>query len=143
VGVRFHSLVTASPVLDFCRERGLTYDSSLRLPEIVEPFRESRGILRVPFELSDAQILYDRDEIDPKDAEVRARVYAFHPQLVFLNCELLARYNDTKPVYRDYAALKAARNMGPRFGARDLLKRVIEFRSPQAFSPLREVVAHA
>lgn len=51
-------------------------------------------------------------------------MFGFHPIHVFLNTETLCRYEDARPYFDDYSALKSKRNTG--FGARNVLEQLVE-----------------
>lgn len=53
-------------------------------------------------------------------------MFGFHPIHMFLNTDTLYRYEDARPYFNDYSALKSKRNTG--FGARDVLEQVLQER---------------
>lgn len=50
-------------------------------------------------------------------------MFGLHPIHVFLNTDTLCRYEDARPYFYDYSALKTMRNTG--FGARDVLEELV------------------
>ena len=54
-------------------------------------------------------------------------MFGLHPIHVFLNTESLQRYEDARPYFDDYSALKSMRNTG--FGACDVLEELVRERA--------------
>ena len=114
-GVRFHSLGLAAPVLDYCLQQGICYDSSIYLPRQISPYEEYTGILRIPFQCSDFQMVIDNDtfklNIDQyKYSSELPLCFVFHPIHIFLNTYSVEHYKKAKPYFHDFDMLKTQVN---------------------------------
>lgn len=112
-GVRFHSLATSAPVLDYCFKKGILYDSSVYLPFQTSPYVEYTGIKRIPFINSDLQSVinqkgfeYNTNHYNP----ILPYICMFHPIHIFLNTYSLGHYNEAKKFYKDIKNLSKLRN---------------------------------
>ena len=108
-GVRFHSLGLAAPVLDYCYQKGICYDSSIYLPRQILPYKEYTGILRMPFQCADLQMVLDNDTFKLNMDQYSSKLplcFVFHPIHVFLNTYSFEHYKKAKPYYHDFQMLK-------------------------------------
>ena len=95
-GVRFHSLGYSAPVLDYCFQSGIKYDSSVFLPFQAQPYLEYTGIRRIPFIESDLQTVIDQSGFAKTNLLADSSlpfVYVFHPIHVFLNTYSMNHYS--------------------------------------------------
>lgn len=140
-GVRFHSLGLAAPVLDYCYQSRILYDSSIYTPVQMEPFYEYTGILRIPFQYSDLQMVIDNSTFKLNMENYISDlplVIIFHPIHVFLNTYSIDHYNKAKLDYKDFEKLKTHVNKSVP-GVRDLLKDVLKKSKYYKFITLNEV----
>jgi hypothetical protein len=100
---RAHSLVTGTPLLRLCRERGLLIDSNVYIPwrqaATVRPWRFWTGSMIVPFVWSDYIDMLHHGDVRPDEllaARDTVKVIAFHPIHVYLNTPDLAYYTQFK-----------------------------------------------
>lgn len=143
VGVRFHSLGYSAPVLDYCYQKGLVYDSSIYLPNQITPYKEYTGIYRIPFKYCDLQFA-----VDHSDFEINLEIYnpdlplvfIFHPIHVFLNTESVARYEAAKKFYQNPKELQPFINTTSTPGARDLLKSLVNLKDKYKFRTLKNLI---
>lgn len=140
-GVRFHSLGMSSPVLDYCYQKGIAYDTSVYLPFQAKPYKEYTGIRRVPFIQSDLQMVIDQvpfehraDDYDP----ALPYVYVFHPVHVFLNTVTTYHYNDAKKFYKDTEGLRKLRSTDNP-GVENLLRHLLQSFKGKDFKTLGEI----
>ena len=129
-GVRTHSLHFDSTLLPLYNQLGLEYDCSYDMPLVagLRPFWKTHGVLAIP--------IYYMDHIDimtgVSQFSVGAlgldrpglKLFAFHPNMIYLNACSEADYLATKSFYHDPEQLLAARNPGR--GVRTLLLELLE-----------------
>ena len=140
-GVRFHSLATSAPVLDYCFKKGILYDSSVYLPFQTPPYIDDIGTKRISFIKSDLQSV-----IDQKGFEYSARhynptlpyIYVFHPIHIFLNTYSTDHYNEAKKYYKDIQNLSKFRNK-KHPGAEDLLMNLFNAHNTHEFITTRAI----
>lgn len=116
-GVRCHSLVNSTPLLDLFASMGLRYENNVFMgcqPNLT-PFRLWNGLVRIP--------LYWEDDLHCMyggDFEVRrglldgngTKVFSLHPPQIFMNVEKQSRYLASKPYYHQPEKLKEFRHTG-------------------------------
>lgn len=131
-GIRTHSFVQSTPILDLFARRGLAYDSSVLMFRCVgaTPYRYWNGLARIPVFWEDdinfmAGGAWDPGDLGLTDTE-SLHVFDFHPVHVFLNTESMERYAAAKPHYHDAARLRDFMNPeSTGTGARVFLKRLL------------------
>jgi hypothetical protein len=109
--VRSHSLVHGTRIGDLFASRGLTHDANDFIPASsgmeLHAWRAVNGMVRVPFLWEDDFACADPSlgAVEALAARPGLRVFAFHPIHLALNTESLARYEATRGLHRDPAAL--------------------------------------
>jgi len=130
VGVRAHSLFCASEIISLYREVGLEYDSTYLLPLCrgLQPVHRKLGMLEMP--------IYYMDHLDLIEQETGfcleelhldqpgLKVFAFHPNMVFINASTNRQYLDSRPYYHDPEQLLRWRNPGQ--GVRTLFLELLD-----------------
>jgi hypothetical protein len=103
VACRSHSLITGTPLMRLCHERGLLIDSNVYIPyrrfPRVRPWRFWTGSLIVPFIWSDYIDLLRGGDAEPArvlGAPDTVKVVAFHPIHIYLNASDLDHYMQFK-----------------------------------------------
>lgn len=131
-GIRSHSLVHSSPILDYCRELGFSYDVNQFLPYMqgIEPYRLYNGLVRIPYHWEDdVHWMYNKSFAD-SGIDLRqtgTKVLNFHPVHVYLNTPSDEFYQTVRPFYREVNRLLELRNdriLGTRDMLIDTLKRI-------------------
>lgn len=127
-GVRSHSLVQSSRLLQEFADNGLLYESNQFLPYAKEliPMRLMINLIRIPYNWEDDGHFgygYSFDEF--KLDFNKFNIFNFHPIHIYLNTENQARYNAAKKHYHDPKALLNFRNTGSEPGTRDLFKKLL------------------
>ncbi|HRJ85002.1 MAG TPA: hypothetical protein PK753_04960 [Ignavibacteria bacterium] len=130
-GIRSHSMLQSTNLLQLFAERKLLYDANHFMPyhTDIKPFRLWNGMIRIPYNWEDDvhwAYGYSFDssgiELDPD----KLIVFDFHPIHIFLNTENKYRYNEAKKFYQDPKTLLNYRNKEV-VGTRDLLISLLTF----------------
>lgn len=117
-GVRSHSLITDSDLLPLYRDAGLEYDSSYMLPLApgLAPASRGSGILEIPLYYMDHWDLREQAtgfEIAGLGIERPGlKVFAFHPNLVFMNARTMDDVSAMRSHYHDPEWLSDHRREG-------------------------------
>lgn len=138
-GVRFHSLATSAPVLDYCFQKGILYDSSVYLPFQTVPYVEYTGIKRISFIKPDFQAVVDQNGFEHDTGRynsVLPYVYVFHPIHIFLNTYSVDHYNQAKIYYKDMKNLIKFRN-NTLLGVNNLLVSLLNSHEANEFVTMR------
>src|SRR5262249_1214113 len=106
-GARSHSLFYDSMLMPIYGEFGLEYDSTYLIPLLdgLRPFWKEYGVLELPiyfndhFELKTGACGFDAGRLGLHRPGLK--VINLHPNMIFLNCETDARYQNSKPFYHD------------------------------------------
>lgn len=131
-GVRSHSLVQSSHILNYFVRVGLAYDSNLFLPyQNSPPFHHFNGFVRIPYNWEDDYHYsigrsFDAVGLNLEDHQ-RWNILNFHPIHLFLNTENQDRYNLSKPFHQDVNKLGEYCNRTNVPGTRDCLKMFLEY----------------
>ncbi len=148
MGVRTHSLVNSTRLMDTFARLGFLYDASVFLPYQpgIRAFRLWNGLVRIPhFWEDDLHCAYGMP-FDPMTlplAQSGLKVFDFHPVHLFLNTDTLDRYHAAKHYYRQPDELLKFRNstQGVKTFAQNLLEYVLE-RKLQTYT-MRELADNA
>ncbi len=127
-GVRSHSTLSSSVLLDLFYKKGLKYDSNLFIPyQDVFPFELWNGFLRIPYNWEDdVHFLYNKSFFQTGlNLNSKYLIFDFHPIHVYLNTESEMRYLNAKYFYKDPKKLLDYRNNSTS-GARTLLISLLE-----------------
>ena len=129
--IRGHALIDATPILVSAKALGFQADLNLFIPFSsgipLKPFTHFSGIKRIPFFYEDDAYCWETVPASP-EAHLNApglKIFNFHPIHLFLNTEIMARYQEAKAYYHDYEALKPFINTSTENGARNFLFRII------------------
>lgn len=127
--LRSHAMTTSGRWLELYSEVGVTHLSNYVMfgDRNVHPLRQVNGIIEAPVYFADDGALYQRArgdswfDVDPDlfSPGGGLQVYNFHPIHLFLNCESLQRYTDSRAIAGDANALLQRRFSGE--GARSWL----------------------
>lgn len=141
LGVRFHSLGYSAPVLEYCFQSGIKYDSSVFLPFQTQTYTEYTGIGRIPFIESDLQTVIDQsgfgEPLGSYDKNL-PYVYVFHPVHVYINTNSLEHYSKAKDHYHQPELLLRHRNVNKE-GVESMLVKILESSSPDNFLTTGEI----
>ena len=105
--VRCHSMAQNSVILNQFKEYGLEYDCNHFIPwhsEIyLRPWKLWSGLIKVPYFWEDdvACIEEDHKSLAELGSLSGLKVFDFHPIHIFLNTELLNRYEQTRPLHNN------------------------------------------
>ena len=120
VSVRSHSLTSSSRILSACFESGLRFDCNQFTPWWaridLRPYRSwCSPMIHVPhFWEDDLNMSYGAGwEVSQMFGVNGLRVFDFHPIHVFLNTEVLDRYENSRDDHRNQRRLVKHRNRGP------------------------------
>lgn len=116
--VRSHSLTIGSQILEVFHSAGLTHECNHLVPYqnniVLQPWRCWTTLTRVPHFWEDDIAL-----LDPEPASIQSlaerdglRVFDFHPIHIVLNTDRISRYEEARPYFRDFPALKKCANVG-------------------------------
>lgn len=134
-GVRSHSLVQSTPVLELFMERKMIYDCNLLMfgQSHLAPFLNWNGLVRIPYYFEDD--LYSSYgypwEIENTDLQSQGlKVFDFHPIHIFLNSNSMDNYNSARNHFEsiteaDESELSKYINSAER-GARDFLIDILD-----------------
>lgn len=131
--VRSHSLVQSGRLLELFSRKGLTHESNVFIPEqsgtAIKPWIDFFDMVRVPYFWADDFYLQAHSNAPLEELGSRSGVlgFGFHPIHVFLNCEMMDRYERARGDFRDPERLGHHRNLGET-GIRDFLKQVLRLR---------------
>ena len=124
-GVRSHSLMQSSHIMQKFAEKGLVYEANLLLPyqKHLKAYRLWNGLIRIPYNWEDDVhwsygYSFDNCRINLEDDGLV--VFDFHPIHIYLNTDNKYRYNEAKKDNADPDKLMAYRNTEIE-GTRDLL----------------------
>lgn len=126
--VRSHHMTQSSGLLALFKERGITHDCNHFIPANADiqlkPWYLWNNIVRVPYQWEDdVAYLYSGKLAFPSMRELLSResmlVFDFHPIHVYLNTEGAQRYEATRNLHYEPAALSAHRYTG--YGSRSAL----------------------
>jgi hypothetical protein len=125
-GIRCHSLVQSSHLMNRFAKRGFVYDSNQFLPywKNLRPYKLWNGLVEIPFNWEDDIHYYYGYSFDNHHLEIDTtslNVFSFHPVHVFLNTENEIRYNLAKEFYQQTEALLKCRNTTDVPGSRNML----------------------
>lgn len=128
--VRSHSMTQSSKIVQLFHEKGLIYDCNYYVPEqaniLLRPWYLWNGLIKVPhFWEDDAVCIYEFNT-PIKDLLLRngLKVFDFHPIHIFLNTELLDRYENTRSLHQNPKELIKHRYDG--YGTRNRLIELLE-----------------
>jgi len=130
VGVRAHSLLYDSQLLQIYRMAGLQYESNYLLPLAagLRPVWKEYDLLEIPiffndhFELKSGATGFRLDAMHLERPGLK--VFQFHPNMVFINAATDRQYLDCKACYHDYDRLLGLRSGGK--GARTCFNELID-----------------
>ena len=133
VGVRCHSLVQSTRLLDVLARLGFRYEANVFLPYQtgIKPFRLWNGLIRIPhFYEDDLRCAYGRSfDVSSLPLEQPGlKVFDFHPIHIYLNTDSLERYEAAKPYQNLPKELAPFRNhnQGTKTLAEELLKYITQ-----------------
>ena len=118
VGVRAHSLISDSELLQVYGYAGLQYDSSCMLPLArgLEPVWRGDGILEIPIFYMDHWDMREqvtRFSLDALDLNAPGlKVFDFHPNLISMNAAHETDYVEMRPHFHDAEWIRANRRAG-------------------------------
>jgi peptidoglycan/xylan/chitin deacetylase (PgdA/CDA1 family) len=130
VGARSHCLRFETAMIRAYRDLGMEYDCSYFMPlvEGLRPFWREYEFVQVPtyyIDHGDLKAGLTGFRLEALGLErPGVKVFDFHPNMVFLNCEDDARYQRTRPIYHDPEALLAERHGGR--GVRTLFHELLD-----------------
>lgn len=124
-GVRSHSMMQSSIILQEFADKGLIYEANHFLPyhQNIKPFKLWTGMVRIPYNWEDDVHwtyghTFESSRMNLEDDGLI--VFDFHPIHIFLNTENKYRYNAARNYYQDPEKLVKYRNTEIK-GTRDLL----------------------
>lgn len=130
-GIRSHSMLQSTNLLQLFAERKLLYDANQFMPyhTDIKPFRLWNGMVRIPYNWEDDVhwtygYSFDRSGLELESDNLL--VFDFHPIHIFLNTENKYRYNEAKKFYQDPKTLMNYRNKEV-VGTRDLLISLLSY----------------
>lgn len=127
-GVRSHSLVESTQLLNVFAKKGLQYDINMFLPykKIIHPFKLWNGLTRVTFNWEDDLHLEYGNSMEELNITFEEEIIVdFHPIHIYLNTENITRYADAKIIQHNIKELKSKINCSKKPGAKDLLIKLI------------------
>ena len=126
--VRTHSLVQGGRLTEIYHRKGITHEANAFVPveeATLTPWVDWFGIIRVPHRWEDDYWCYTKkpSQLISDDG---LTVLCFHPIHVFLNTDILGRYEDARQVFQDPDQLLGKRfaGNGVRTQLQQLLSRV-------------------
>lgn len=126
-GIRSHSMMQSSALLNLFAKKGFVYESNHFLPyhTNVYPFLLWNGMVRLPYVWEDdIHYMYGNkfDELKIDLDEPGMKIFDFHPTHLYINTNTEDHYLKAKPYYHDPAELWKLRNDGMQEkGAEDAL----------------------
>ena len=129
-GVRSHSLMQSSQIMQKFAEKGFVYEANQLLPyqKNLKAYRLWNGLIRIPYNWEDDvhwSYGYSFDDCRMDIESDDLVVFDFHPIHIFLNNDNKYRYNEAKKYNNDPEKLLTYRNAEIK-GARDLLISLLE-----------------
>jgi hypothetical protein len=132
--VRSHSLTTSKRLTNLFSEFGLTHEANNFIPAScgleLRPWYNSGGMINVPYCWEDSEFCnfrvknLEEPDITATVHQSALKVFDFHPIHVFLNTELINRYERTRNLHLNPDALIKHRYSG--YGARSQLLKLID-----------------
>jgi hypothetical protein len=129
-GIRTHSMVQSTPMLQTFKNYGLTYEANTYLPywADIKPSKLWNGLVKVPHNFEDdLHFMYGKSfencELNLEDRKFN--VFCIHPIHIFLNTESEETYNNARKHYQNSDELLKLRNTKKK-GTRDLLIMLLE-----------------
>ncbi len=130
-GVRSHSMLQSTELLQMFTDKKLLYDANHFLPyqSGLKPIKLWTGLVRIPYNWEDDVhwtygYSFDDSGMNLEDEDLV--VFDFHPIHIYLNTENKYRYNEAKRHYQDAKALLEFRNTEV-VGTRDLLISLLSY----------------
>lgn len=110
LGMRSHRLLQSTPILNLAKEKGISYDSNLYLPQShLKPFKIWNGMIRFPFFWEDDVNALCNKSWDVFDLfkEINfkgLKIFNFHPMFIYLNIndKRMSNYQRLKKYYPDF-----------------------------------------
>ncbi len=130
-GVRSHSMLQSTNILQKFADKKLVYDANHFMPYHtgIKPFRLWNGMIRIPYNWEDDvhwTYGYSFESSGMNLNDPGLVVFDFHPIHIYLNTENKFRYNEAKKYYKDPQMLLKYRNTEIK-GTRDLLISLLDF----------------
>lgn len=131
-GVRSHSMVQSSPILNMFSKYGMLYECNQFIPynSDIKPYKLWNGMIRIPYNWEDdIHFLYRRSfkDLGMNIDHSGNYIFDFHPIHTFVNTPDLNFYNSIKEYYHQPSTLLKKRNK-KEYGIRncfvDLLKKI-------------------
>jgi hypothetical protein len=129
-GVRSHSLVQSTPLLQTFKKYGLLYEANTYLPYWADiyPTKLWNGLVKVPHNFEDdIHFMFNKsfDSCGLNLENKKFNVFCIHPVHIFLNTDCENTYNNARKYYQDSTELLKLRNT-TKPGVRDLLISLLE-----------------
>jgi hypothetical protein len=129
IGVRCHSVMQSSGLVNLFRSFGMLYESNTFLPYCtsIKPYKCWTGITRIPYNWEDdVHFTYGYDfNSDNLAKNCEFKIYDFHPIHIFLNTDIEETYLKAKDYNEDFEKLNNSVNR-TKVGVRDLLISILE-----------------
>ncbi|MEI2738967.1 MAG: hypothetical protein V9F01_09290 [Chitinophagaceae bacterium] len=131
-GVRSHSMLQSTGLINLFSRKGLIYESNHFLPyhKNISPFLLWNGMVRLPYIWEDdIHWLYGNSFADLKINlnEPGMKIFDFHPIHIYLNTTNEEHYLNAKPFYQQPLELQRFRNSGKDIkGAKDALEKLFQ-----------------
>ena len=130
-GVRSHSMLQSTNILQLFTEKGLLYEANHFMPYQtgLKPYKLWNGMVRIPYNWEDDVHWSYGYSFDDSGMDINSEeliIFDFHPIHIFLNTENKYRYNEAKKFYNDPKVLLNYRNKEVR-GTRDLLISLLSY----------------
>lgn len=129
-GVRTHSMVQSTPLLQTFKDYDLKYEANTYLPywSDIKPTKLWNGLVKLPHNFEDdLHFLFNKsfDNCELNLEDQKFNVFCIHPIHIFLNTESETTYNNARKHYQDSKELIKLRNTKKK-GTRDLLIFLLE-----------------
>ncbi|TLD88205.1 hypothetical protein [Helicobacter sp. MIT 05-5294] len=134
--MRSHCLGISSRILSEAKKLGITHESNLCIPMMahnssggggfLQPYENWEGLIRCPYHWADdVACMYKNKIKTSKIAKNSYLMFGFHPIHIFLNTEVLSRYESARGYFQDYNLLRQYQGDSPN-GSCALLGRLLE-----------------
>lgn len=142
-GIRSHSMMQSTALLQMFADKHLVYDSNHFLPyqSGLKPFRLWNGMVRIPYNWEDDvhwAYGYEFEDCGINLNDTGLNVFDFHPIHIYLNTENKYRYTEAKKFYNDPKKLKDFQNNEIK-GARNMLISLLKYVKENKIQSYRQI----
>lgn len=142
-GIRSHSLIFDSILLNVYSQSNISYDSTYIMPLVdnIHPFRLGSDVSEFPIFFNDHfELKFNLIDFNPSNLNLHKpglKVLQFHPQMIYINATTDNDYQSLRQFYHDPTILLSERKTS--YGVRDLFQHILDLLSTKQCHTLSDV----